>query len=478
MLSLTRHSLYVRPVLTSCENDPSTIPLPRDWPRHVTHAVVQVVGLANAAISVVRGWCNDSLTTRRQLAGKSERLQAEIAQLHVELDLLRSRLGRVPAKNRPHCTPVERLRILELKAARGWNCSQLARRLLLSPSTVTDWLERLRTRGQEQFICAPVPVNKYPDYVGLLVQEMKALLPQLGNQKVQQVLARAGLHLAASTVANLAKRNQPARTPPRPPVATASPGAGGGQGAASQRTVTAREPNHVWHIDLTVVSTSGFWVPWLPFTLPTFWPFSWHAGVVLDHYSRKALAAAVYFSEPSSAEVCALLERAEANAGGVPKHLISDKGVQFFGRDEATQYQLWCKGRGIQLRFGAVGKKGSIAVIERFILSLKQEALRRVLVPLGVQAMQGIVEQYLTWYNEHRPHTALGGKTPNEVFEGTVPATERPRFEPRRRYPLRTPPARAAPKAVRGKRGVVLQLVVKRLDDQPHLPVVELRRAA
>jgi putative transposase len=347
---------------------------------------------------------------------------------------------------------------------------------------VAEWLERLRTQGQEHFIRVPVPVNKFPDYVGLLVQEMKALVPHLGKQKMQQVLARAGLHLAVSTVANMLKRNKLRKTPPRPPecppVSTAPQGAAGEQGAASQRTVTAREPNHVWHVDLTVVPTSGFWVPWLPFSLPNVWPFSWHIGVVLDHFSRKALAASVFFSEPSSAEVCALLERAEAKAGGVPRHLISDKGAQFFGRDEDTQYQLWCKQRGTKTRFGAVGKKGSIAVIERFILSLKQEALRRVMVPLGVQAMQGVVEGYLAWYNGHRPHTALDARTPDEVFEGRAAATGLPRFEPRKRYPLRRQPACAAPKAVRGKRGVKLELVVTHHDDRSHLPVVELRRAA
>jgi transposase InsO family protein len=234
----------------------------------------------------------------------------------------------------------------------------------------------------------------------------------------------------------------------------------------------------VWHIDLTVVPTGGFWVPWLPFTLPTFWPFSWHVGIVLDHFSRKVLAVSVFCNESSSAEICALLERAEAKAGALPGHIISDKGVQFFGRDEDTQYQLWCKEREIRTRFGAVGKKGSIAVIERFILSLKNEALRRAIVPMGIQAMQSIVEQCLARYNGHRPHTALGGRTPDEVFEGRAAANEAPRFEPRKCYPLKRPPARAAPKAVRGKRGVVLQLVVERLDDQPHLPVVELRRAA
>ena len=36
----------------------------------------------------------------------------------------------------------------------------------------------------------------------------------------------------------------------------------------SARIVTANRPNHVWHVDLTVVPTNaGFWVPWLPFAL-------------------------------------------------------------------------------------------------------------------------------------------------------------------------------------------------------------------
>jgi hypothetical protein len=40
-----------------------------------------------------------------------------------------------------------------------------------------------------------------------------------------------------------------------------------------------------------------------------------------------------------------------------------------------------------------------------------------VIVPMGIQAMQCIVQQYLLWYNGHRPHTALAGRTPDEVFE-------------------------------------------------------------
>ena len=37
----------------------------------------------------------------------------------------------------------------------------------------------------------------------------------------------------------------------------------------ASRIVTAKYPNHVWHVDLTVVPTGvGFWCSWFPFALP------------------------------------------------------------------------------------------------------------------------------------------------------------------------------------------------------------------
>jgi transposase InsO family protein len=259
-------------------------------------------------------------------------------------------------------------------------------------------------------------------------------------------------------------------------LSTKQPGAKAPPEADTQR-VRAKYPNHLWHVDITVVPTAqGFWVPWLPFSLPNVWPFPWHVGVVLDHFSRRALAVGVFLREPSSAQSSVLMARAVERAGRAPKYLVSDKGNQFFDRDEPTQYQLWCAEHGVKTRFGAVGKKGSIAVVERFILSMKAEGLTQVIVPIRIQAMIAQVQAYAGWYNAHRPHTALGGRTPDEVFGGITSERERPRLE--KQYPLGRPPARAAPKALRGKRGVKLELVVTHHDDRSHLPVVELRRAA
>ena len=41
----------------------------------------------------------------------------------------------------------------------------------------------------------------------------------------------------------------------------------------------------------------------------------------------------------------------------------------------------------------------------------------------------------IDWYNEHRPHETLGGKTPNEVYFSRPPANELPRIEPRQNWP-------------------------------------------
>jgi len=64
----------------------------------------------------------------------------------------------------------------------------------------------------------------------------------------------------------------------------------------------------------------------------------------------------------------AFLGRTIHQACASPKYLICDKGSQFW----CAGFKAWCRRHGIRPRFGAVGKHGSIAVIERAILSMKQ----------------------------------------------------------------------------------------------------------
>ena len=50
------------------------------------------------------------------------------------------------------------------------------------------------------------PVNKFPDLVAYFVRHLKVLSPSLGKVRIAQMLARAGLHLSASTVGRMARR--------------------------------------------------------------------------------------------------------------------------------------------------------------------------------------------------------------------------------------------------------------------------------
>src|SRR6266581_1300428 len=100
-------------------------------------------------------------------------------------------------------------------------------------------------------------------------------------------------------------------------------------------------------------------------------------------------------------------------AGMKPRHLVSDQGSQFTARE----FKRWCRRRGIRQQFGAIGKYGSLAVIERCIRSIKNECTRRlILVPYCLAAMEQELAFYFSWYNGHRPLSRLGGATPNEVY--------------------------------------------------------------
>ncbi len=109
--------------------------------------------------------------------------------------------------------------------------------------------------------------------------------------------------------------------------------------------------------------------------------------------------------------------------------------------------------------------------------TIKSDCTRRVLVPYRRERLRHELSLYTAWYNENRPHEWLDGKTPNEVYWDRPPACLAPRFEPRRRWP-RGSPCAAPHTAIRGRRGVRLELESSYVAGCSHLPVVELKRAA
>jgi transposase-like protein len=218
------------------------IQLPKGWPRFVRCAVVYVISMAQASLTITRSWAANSYNARIRLKAENDRLRQDLALLTEELRIKDSRTERIPAQRRPHYPPVERLAILELRAARGWSLAQTAARFQVTPVTIASRMTRLDEEGPSAIVQIREPVNKFPEFVAYVVRRLKVLCPTMGKAKIARVLCRAGLHLGSTTVRRIL-RDSPGRTPlPAPRVAN--------------RAVTARHPNHVWHVDLTAVPTS------------------------------------------------------------------------------------------------------------------------------------------------------------------------------------------------------------------------------
>ena len=73
-------------------------------------------------------------------------------------------------------------------------------------------------------------------------------------------------------------------------------------------------------------------------------------------------------------------------------------------------------------RFGAVGKTGSIALIERLWRTVKGLIGARIRPPLTLEDCRRRVEFALLHYAYCRPHRSLGGAAPAEVYFGIRPA--------------------------------------------------------
>jgi transposase InsO family protein len=443
--------------------NPPQIPLPKGWKKHVRSGILHVLSLAQYAAVYTRSWAADGVNQRVQLKAEIDRLSQEIALLREEIRIKDARLARINPHRRPHYATTERMAILELRAARHWCLEATARVFLITAATVRSWMKRVDEEGRDALVQLGEPVNRFPDFVRYVVQRLKVLCPTMGKVKIAQTLARAGLHLGATTVGRILKE-QPAPIPEP----TEKPGAVG-------RVVTSKYPNHVWNVDLTTVpSGAGFWCSWLPFALPQRWPFCWWVAVVIDHYSRRVMGTTVFNAEPSAVAIRAFLGRTIAARGVKPKHLICDKGSQFW---PCKDFKNWCDHKNIKPRFGAVGKHGSLAIVERFILTMKQVLAQLPLIPLRRKPFRHELAMITEWYNEQRPHMGLAGKTPNEVFENCFPAHRKPRIEPRARWPRGSPCAKPQT-LVAGKPGQRFDMTVRFHAKRRHLPIVTLKRAA
>ena len=451
-----------------------TVSLPKGWPVVVQKAMLHIISLSHFAMIHARGWAANSTNKRVRLQEQLEAAKSRIAQLKEEIRIKDQRMERIPAHRRPRYLPTERMQILELRAACSWSKAQTSRQFLVSENTIADWSKRLDD-VDDSLLQFGEPVNKFPDFVRYVVQRLKTLNPTIGKKRIADLLCRAGLHLAISTIGRMI--NEPPNEPDDLTLQTEKlfeESVVEESDSVKPRIVTAKYPHHVWHIDLTLVPTAcGFWASWLPNALEQCWPFCWWLAAIVDHFSRRVIGFAIFDKQPTSKDIQNFLNRANRKERRKPKYIISDKGPQFWSKD----YKRWAESRTIKLRFGAIGQHGSIAVIERFFKTLKEEFLSSILIPLRLEYFQAEIRWTIEYYNSHRPHTFLNGRTPNEACYPSIPANIAPRFEPRKRWPAESKCASPQSPLI-DEPWKKFKLHISYYEGRKHLPIIELKAVA
>jgi transposase InsO family protein len=188
---------------------------------------------------------------------------------------------------------------------------------------------------------------------------------------------------------------------------------------------------------------------------------SFRLAVVIDVFSRFPLAWSLFDSEPSAEEMASVLDEASARARRYHpdlslRHFVTDKGACF----TAAEFQDTVARHGMKARFGAVGRHGSIAFIERLWCGLKDLLNLRLDRRLLREDLEPRIGLGLFYYSVLKPHQGLGGATPAEVYFQKEPARLSAVPPPREVDPIPPP-----------------TFVIRHLDAARRLPVL-LRKAA
>lgn len=161
------------------------------------------------------------------------------------------------------------------------------------------------------------------------------------------------------------------------------------------RHTPASYPNHIWGIDITYIRLLNGWL---------------YLVAVLDWYSRYVLA----WQLSDTLELAFVLSCAQTALGqATPTIWNSDQGSQF----TSPQYLALLLAAHVQISMDGRGRARDNIFTERLWRTVKYEEvyLNEYLTPREAQTGLG---NYFPFYNNERPHQALGYQTPAAVYFG------------------------------------------------------------
>jgi len=163
------------------------------------------------------------------------------------------------------------------------------------------------------------------------------------------------------------------------------------------RNLTIDRPNQVWASDISYIPMRRGFV---------------YLVAIIDWATRRLLAHRVSIS--MTADFCVdALEEAIAKYG-TPEIFNTDQGSQFTS-DDFTDV---LKAHSIKISMDGKGRWIDNVFIERLWKSVKYEHVYLHAYESVAEARQQLTS-YFTFYNTRRPHSSLGGMTPDTAYFGT-----------------------------------------------------------
>jgi putative transposase len=224
------------------------------------------------------------------------------------------------------------------------------------------------------------------------IDELHLDYPFAGSRMLQGLLKAEGHEVGRLHVSTLMKKMGIEALYRRPN--TSKPAPGHKVYPYLLRNLAVTRADQVWAMDITYVPMARGFV---------------YLAAIIDWFSRKVLSWLV--SITLSADFCVeALEEALARHGR-PEIFNTDQGSQFTSLDFITVL----KSAGIAISMDGRGAWRDNVFVERLWRTVKYEEIY-LRAYASVPEARASIGRYLAFYNGTRPHSSLGGRTPDQAY--------------------------------------------------------------
>ena len=238
----------------------------------------------------------------------------------------------------------------------------------------------------------PTPLSETMLALMRRIDELHLQYPFAGARMLRDLLQQEGHAIGRRQVATLMRRMgitaiyRKPRTSQRHPAHQISP--------YLLRQLTITRPNHAWAADITYIPMRRGVVS---------------LCAILDWASRRVLAWRL--SNTLTTDFCVEAVQEAISRYGPPEIFHTDQGCQF----TSQEFTGLLKDQGIQISMDGKGCWRDNVLVERLWKSIKYEEVYLHAYDTVSAAHQGLA-RYLMFYNQTRPHQALDGQTPDQVY--------------------------------------------------------------